>query len=106
MATPVSSIVNIGPATEQVYNKAGLVTAEQIIEMGADAAYSILIRSGVRPHFIGYYALVLGLQGRPWSDCGAQEKLDLRKRFDDIKSATNRDNQSDLQSELKKLCLL
>jgi len=37
--------------------------------MGPDAAYLRLIEAGTQPHFIGYYVLVMGLQGRPWNDC-------------------------------------
>ena len=56
--------------------------------MGADAAYSKLIQTGTRPHFIGYYALVMGLQGRPWNDCQGDEKKALRKRFDALKETS------------------
>lgn len=54
--------------------------------MGADAAYLRLLRAGHRPHFIAYYALVLGLEGRPWTDLPAEEKAALRRRFDALKS--------------------
>jgi DNA transformation protein len=40
----------------------------------------------VQPHFIGYYVLVMGLQGRPWNDCQGEEKKALRKRFDALKA--------------------
>lgn len=55
--------------------------------MGADAAYSLWLAAGNAPHFIGYYALVMGLQGRPWNDCRGAEKAALRARFDALKSA-------------------
>ncbi len=66
--------------------KAGITTAEQLREMGADEAYRRLLLSGMRPHFIGYYVLVMGLQGRPWNDCKGDEKKALRVRFDAIKA--------------------
>ena len=66
--------------------RAGIHSAEELRELGADEAYSRLLRSGSRPHFIGYYMLVMGLQGRPWNDCKGKEKAELRKRFDAIKS--------------------
>lgn len=59
--------------------------------MGADAAYAALLRAGERPHFIGYYVLVMGLQGRPWNDCKGAEKDALRARFDAIKAAHKAD---------------
>ncbi len=58
--------------------------------MGADEAYRRLLASGSRPHFIGYYVLVMGLQGRPWNDCKGEEKKALRKRFDALCAGFNR----------------
>lgn len=54
--------------------------------MGADAAYARWLAAGNAPHFIGYYALVMGLQGRPWNDCRGAEKAALRRRFDALKA--------------------
>ncbi len=82
MPRPVSAIRNLGPATERLFAAAGMETAEDIEVLGADAAYRKLVIAGTRPHFIGYYALVMGLQGRLWSDCQGAEKKTLRARFD------------------------
>ncbi|NNF91242.1 MAG: competence protein TfoX [Boseongicola sp.] len=86
MTAPVSSIRNLGPASDAAFARAGITTADQVRDLGADAAYESLLRHGTRPHFIGYYALVMGLQGRPWNDCQGREKTDLRKRFDTIRA--------------------
>jgi len=83
--TAIETIPNVGPATAGCFRAAGLETAEQIRELGADAAYLHLLRAGETPHFIGYYALVLGLQGRPWHDLKEPEKSALRARFDALK---------------------
>lgn len=85
MSEPVSSILNLGPASEAAFARAGIHTAEEIREMGADAAYLRLIEAGTQPHFIGYYVLVMGLQGRPWNDCQGTEKKALRVRFDALR---------------------
>ncbi|MFY0680411.1 MAG: TfoX/Sxy family protein [Thalassovita sp.] len=90
MSSPVSTIRNIGPASEHLFTKAGIHSAEELRELGADAAYAKLISSGMRPHFIGYYALVMGLQGRPWNDCQGEEKAALRVTFDAIKQAASK----------------
>ena len=82
MSDPVSTIRNLGPAMDAACARAGIHTEEALRELGADAAYARLIATGTRPHFIGYYALVMGLQGRPWNDCQGKEKDDLRARFD------------------------
>lgn len=84
---PISTIRNLGPASEAAFARAGIHGAAALREMGADAAYAALLKSGERPHFIGYYVLVMALQGRPWNDCRGAEKEDLRKRFDALKAA-------------------
>ena len=86
MSDPVSRIRNLGPASEASFARAGLFSAQEVRAIGADAAYARLMASGTRPHFIGYYALVMGLQGRPWNDCGPEEKQALRLRFDGLKA--------------------
>lgn len=86
MSTAISTIKNLGPAYEEACKKAGIHTAEELRELGADRAYGRLLSSGSKPHFIGYYVLVMALQGRPWNDCKGEEKKALRKRFDAIKA--------------------
>ncbi len=82
MPSPVSSIPNLGPASEAAFARAGIASAEEVRAMGPDAAYRRLLETGCAPHFIGYYVLVMGLQGRPWNDCKGEEKAALRRRFD------------------------
>lgn len=87
MATPISTIRNLGPAMEAAFARAGIDSAEALRGLGADDGYAALMRAGERPHFIGYYVLVMGLQGRPWNDCKGKEKDALRARFDALKAA-------------------
>lgn len=91
MPSPISSIRNLGPATEAAFARAGITTAEELHEIGPDEAYLRLLRGGSPPHFIGYYVLVMGLQGRPWNDCKGAEKAALRKRFDALKAQAGAD---------------
>lgn len=86
MPSPVSSIPNLGPASEAAFAKAGIHSAEELRELGPDEAYRRLLASGSQPHFIGYYVIVMGLMGRPWNDCQGEEKAALRRRFDAIKA--------------------
>lgn len=81
---PVSAVRNLGPATEAAFARAGIHSAETLHELGPDESYRRLLAAGERPHFIGYYALVMGLQGRPWTDCQGAEKAALRARFDAV----------------------
>jgi hypothetical protein len=82
MRDPVTTIRNVGPSTAAAFARVGLTTADAVHALGADAAYARLLAAGERPHFIAYYALVMGLQGRPWNDCRGAEKAALRARFD------------------------
>ena len=105
MTQPVSTIRNLGPASEAEFARAGITSAEALRALGADEAYTRLIASGTRPHFIGYYALVMGLQGRPWNDCKGAEKAALRTRFDQIKSTATRDIPPGIETELDRMGL-
>lgn len=87
MTTPITRIRNLGPAMAEAFGRVGIHSAEDLHALGPDAAYAMLIAGGDRPHFIAYYAMVMGLQGRPWNDCQGAEKAALRKRFDAIKAA-------------------
>ncbi len=86
MTDKPSSIRNLGPASDTFYGRADINTAELLRDLGPDEAYFLALQAGGKPHFIGYYALVMGLQGRPWNDCQGVEKKDLQKRFDTIKA--------------------
>ncbi|PRY26846.1 TfoX-like protein [Aliiruegeria haliotis] len=69
---------------EQACARAGIHSAEELRALGADETYFRLLRTGSKPHFIGYYVIEMGLQGRPWNDCKGKEKDALRARFDAI----------------------
>lgn len=88
MPRPISSIPNLGPASERAFARAGITSADELRALGPDAAYAKLLDAGEKPHFIGYYALVMGLMGRPWTDCRGAEKRALRTRFDTLVSAS------------------
>lgn len=88
MKTPISAIRNLGPKSEAAFARAGIHSAEELRELGAEDAYRRLLLSGRRPHFIGFYVIVLGLQGRPWNDLEAVEKSRLRVVFDRLVAET------------------
>lgn len=103
MSTPISSIKNLGPAYEEACTRAGITSAEELRALGADNAYGRLLKSGSKPHFIGYYVLVMALQGRPWNDCKGKEKAELRKRFDAIKAQSFDKGLSELETILNQI---
>lgn len=100
MPTPVSSIRNLGPAYEAACARAGIHSAEAIRALGPDETYARLLKTGTKPHFIGYYVLVMGLQGRPWNDCKGDEKKALRARFNAIKARAFDHHRSELERSL------
>ena len=85
MSDPVSSIRNLGPMAIESYARAGITTAQQMRDLGADAAYLKHLQNGGFAHFIGYYSLVMGLQGRPGRDCQGSEKAALQAKFNTLK---------------------
>lgn len=88
---------------EEACARAGIHSAEALRNLGADDAYAKLLASGTKPHFIGYYVLVMALQGRPWNDCKGKEKADLRVRFDAIKSSNSDLGRSELEKVLNQI---
>jgi hypothetical protein len=92
---PISSIRNLGPACEAAFIKAGVTSAQQLRALGADAAYMRLLQSGASAHFIGYYVLVMALQGRPWNDCKGDEKAALRVAFEALKAQASPQDPAD-----------
>jgi len=103
MPTPVTDIRNLGPASAEAFARAGITSAEQIRALGTDAAYRRLLETGSRPHFIGYYVLEMGLQGRPWNDCKGKEKAALRKRFDALVAESFDEGRAAFESALNEL---
>ncbi len=101
--TPISSIRNLGPATEAAFAKAGIHSAEDLRALGAHEAYRRWLEAGLAPHFIGYYVLHMGLQGRPWNDCKGEEKKALRKMFDALVSEAKPSFSTELEKHLNAL---
>lgn len=99
----LTTIRNIGPAFEKALIAVGITTAEQLRDLGADAAYTKLLENGSKPHFIGYYVLHMALQGRPWNDCKGEEKKALRKQFDKIKAQSFDQDLSEMERILDQI---
>ncbi len=103
MPNPISSIRNLGPATEAQFAMAGITTAEQLYALGAHEAYRQWLLAGLPKHFIGYYVLEMALQGRPWNDCKGDEKKALRVKFDTLVREVSADDRSELEAALNLL---
>ncbi|MEM8793752.1 MAG: TfoX/Sxy family DNA transformation protein [Pseudomonadota bacterium] len=103
MTEPVSAIRNLGPKSVESFARAGLHSAEEVYALGADETYRRLLAAGSRPHFIMYYALVMGLQDRAWNDLDPAEKAALRDRFDAIVAERQASPLSGIDRELDTL---
>lgn len=90
---------------DAAFARVGIGSAEDLIALGADAAYGRLLAAGTRAHFAMFWALVFALQDRPWSDLGADEKVVLRARFEAVKAAAApaAGSRSALEAELDRL---
>ncbi|MEJ6398155.1 TfoX/Sxy family protein [Yoonia sp. 208BN28-4] len=99
----LTTIRNIGPAFEEQLQAVGIMTAEELHTVGADAAYAKMLANGMKPHFIGYYVLHMALQGRPWNDCKGDEKKALRKSFDALKDTSFDAQRSEIEEFLNKI---
>ena len=106
MASAISSIRNLGAAFEAGCARAGIHTADELRTLGADATYAAMLRTGTPPHFIGYCALVMGLQNRPWNDCKDAEKKALRTRFDAIKAEAFEGNDAEFERLMNRIGVL
>jgi DNA transformation protein len=102
VSRPVSSLRNLGPRSDASFARAGIRSADELIALGPDAAYRRLLASGVRPHFAGYWALVLAIQDRHWLECDAAEKATLRERFDRLKAEARADG-AGIEAELDRI---
>lgn len=101
--TPITSIRNLGPASAAQFARAGIESAEALRALGPDEAYRRCLLTGTRPHFIGYYVLVMALQGRPWNDCKGAEKAALRRRFDALVAEAHDPGLSALEMALDRI---
>ncbi len=103
MPTPISAIPNLGPATEAAFAGGHPPRPRSCATLARMTPISRCCATGTRPHFIGYYVLVMGLQGRPWNDCQGEEKAALRVRFDALKAQAQTKGRSELEAALDSL---
>ena len=102
----LTEIPNIGPATARSLIAAGIPDADTLHRIGAHEAYRALLIAGERPHFIGYYVLQMGLQGRPWNDCRGAEKAALRVQFDALVAQTRQTTPTGIEAALREIGLI
>lgn len=100
---PVSALRNLGPRSDAAFARAGIASADTLVALGPDAAYRALLAAGTRPHFIGYLAVAMAIEGRDWRDTTPDEKAALRALFDSLRA--EKADHSALEAELDRLGL-
>lgn len=103
---PLTALAGIGPAVSSQLEAADIKSVGELRTIGAHDAYGKMMKNGLRPHFIGYYALAMAVQGRPWSDCKGAEKEALRIRFDALKTDTSVTGDTAIERELRAIGIM
>lgn len=86
MTSDLTTIRNVGPVMAARLEWAGIADAAELRRLGPDETYRRMLAAGDRPHLMAYQALVMGLQGRPFTDPDPDEKTHLRTRFEALRA--------------------
>ncbi|HRE47858.1 MAG TPA: TfoX/Sxy family protein [Aggregatilineales bacterium] len=78
-AAPLSSLMNIGAKTEQMLKDIGIMTADDLREIGAVNAYLRLVAMGYPKHLMILYALEGAVKGVNLLFLTAEEKAALQQ---------------------------
>ena len=71
---PVSSIRNLGPASDAAFARAGIRSAGEVHALGPDKAYARLLASGTKPHFSAITRLSWAFRAAPGTIAGARKR--------------------------------
>ena len=77
----LESLMNLGPASIEMLNRAGIATREQLRELGAVRAFLAVKQSGSRPSLNLLWALAGALSGTPWNQLAPALKQRLRNEL-------------------------
>jgi hypothetical protein len=75
--TPLASLPNLGPKSQLMLEAAGIMSFEQLREMGAVAAFSQTRRNGGNISLNLLWALEGALSGLPWQDVARKHRTSL-----------------------------
>ena len=64
MCEALSSAHNIGPAMEVYFENTEIKDTKTLRDLGADEGYQRFLSFDARRHFIAYFVVFMGLQGR------------------------------------------
>jgi len=78
MSKPIESLPNIGPELAAQLQKIGISTAEDLLRIGAVAAWQRLVRVGLRDCMNSLLALEGAIEGVRWQEVPVERKEELK----------------------------
>jgi DNA transformation protein len=73
----ISDLPNLGPKSQQMLDRAGIVSLEQLRALGSVRAYARVKRNGGNPTLNLLWALEGALTGTPWQDVAREHRTSL-----------------------------
>lgn len=71
----IKSLPGLGPKSEALLSRVGIIQPQQLFEIGPMQAYQLMINQGViTPNLNFLYALVGAVENRPWQDVARNDK--------------------------------
>jgi hypothetical protein len=78
MPKPIQSLPNIGPELAAQLQKIGINTSEELLRVGAVAAWQRLVRAGLRDCMNSLLALEGAIEGVRWQELPIERKEELK----------------------------
>jgi DNA transformation protein and related proteins len=78
MPKPIESLPNIGPELAAQLQKIGINTSEELLRVGAMAAWQRLVRAGLRDCLNSLLALEGAIEGVRWQELPIERKEELK----------------------------
>jgi DNA transformation protein len=81
--TPIASLLNLGPKSQQMLTQAGIASVEQLRGLGAVATFARVRSAGARPSLNLLWALEGALTGLPWQEVAREHRASLLLALED-----------------------
>jgi hypothetical protein len=78
MPKPIESLPNIGPELAAQLQKIGISTSEELLRIGAVAAWQRLVRAGLRDCMNSLLALEGAIEGVRWQELPIERREELK----------------------------
>lgn len=78
-AKAITDLKNLGPSSEKEFHRAGIKSAQQLLKMGWEKAYTkIVSRNSKNCHSMFAYAIIGAVKNQEWSRISEDDKLAAR----------------------------